>query len=247
MKKVLFLSLVAGLALVGCGKKPQTSFTASSNMVFEGENVTFTANSTDAKGAVWTFGDGTRSDEESPMHKWEKAGDYLVEYSATKKKKGGKSESSSQIIHVLPVADLYEGEYNVEIAEYDASSATGDYDGYLTSWSLATSDMMNDRVITMLPGMDHIITGVATLDGLTFTGESWTVDLGRETFTTPTTFTVTAMGDYTYTPMGAVMVGADGSLTFEYKITEVVTYTPSNGTSTSTTTYKYYKVSATKK
>ncbi|NNE30101.1 MAG: PKD domain-containing protein [Saprospiraceae bacterium] len=60
--------------------------------------VNLTNESKNAESYIWDFGDGTRSDEESPTHTYNSSGTYVIKLMA---KKGKKEVSASQVIEVM--------------------------------------------------------------------------------------------------------------------------------------------------
>ena len=78
----LILVLVAVTLLCNCKKekeaKPVAAFTMSTNITNINEPITFTDNSTNASDYLWTFGDGTSSTEQNPIHSYSNSGAYDV-------------------------------------------------------------------------------------------------------------------------------------------------------------------------
>lgn len=81
-----FLLVVFAAALASCTKQPEASFTFSPSALNEGEQVTFTNTSADAESYLWDFGDGTTSEEESPVKTFDRSGSYMVKLTAYSKK-----------------------------------------------------------------------------------------------------------------------------------------------------------------
>ena len=77
---------VAAIFFSGCAKDPLALFSVDKDVVYVGDEVTFTNASVDADTYKWDFGDGKSSTEFSPKHTYEAAGTYTVCLHANTKK-----------------------------------------------------------------------------------------------------------------------------------------------------------------
>ena len=84
--KFLMILAVAAIFFSGCAKDPLALFSADKDVVYVGDEVTFTNASVDADTYYWDFGDGKSSTEFSPKHTYEAAGTYTVYLHANTKK-----------------------------------------------------------------------------------------------------------------------------------------------------------------
>ena len=79
MKKLLSVGLIAAFALFlsSCEEAPEAkfSYTIDAN---DTKMVTFVNETVGATSYIWQFGDGSTSEEESPVHTYDAGGDYLV-------------------------------------------------------------------------------------------------------------------------------------------------------------------------
>ncbi|MEZ4943319.1 MAG: peptidylprolyl isomerase [Saprospiraceae bacterium] len=100
MKQHIFPILLLGgvaLALASCVVKPQASFTMPVQKAVAPAKITFTNNSTNAESYEWDFGDGGKSTEASPTHRYMHSGNYTV---VLKAQKGKKIITTKQMIQV---------------------------------------------------------------------------------------------------------------------------------------------------
>lgn len=77
------LAAIAALIFVSCDKKDENPAKACFDFspqteLYSGDDITFTNCSKDADSYLWDFGDGNTSVEESPVHSYEKGGEYSV-------------------------------------------------------------------------------------------------------------------------------------------------------------------------
>lgn len=84
--KFLMILAVAAIFFSGWAKDPLALFSADKDVVYVGDEVTFTNASVDADTYYWDFGDGKSSTEFSPKHTYEAAGTYTVYLHANTKK-----------------------------------------------------------------------------------------------------------------------------------------------------------------
>lgn len=84
--KLLMILAVAAILFSGCAKDPLALFSVDKDVVYVGDEVTFTNASVDADTYYWDFGDGKTSTEFSPKHTYEVAGTYTVYLHANTKK-----------------------------------------------------------------------------------------------------------------------------------------------------------------
>lgn len=123
MKKVLLLSIFAAVFLSSCAVKPKASFTVPTQKYVAPATITFTNTTKTAMDSYsWDFGDGGKSTEANPTHRYNQSGNYAVVLNATK---GSKTVISKQMIQVTaPERCLIEIEtdYGTMIAElYNAT------------------------------------------------------------------------------------------------------------------------------
>ena len=77
---------ISAIIFSGCAKEPLAVFSVDKDVVYVGDEVTFTNSSVDADTYYWDFGDGKSSTEFSPKHTYESAGKYNVYLHANTKK-----------------------------------------------------------------------------------------------------------------------------------------------------------------
>jgi len=97
MKKLVFPTLFAALALSSCAVKPVASFTVPTQKLVAPVEVIFTNTSIKADTYAWNFGDGATSTEANPKHRYLHSGNYTVTLQATK---GSKTVIQKQMIQV---------------------------------------------------------------------------------------------------------------------------------------------------
>lgn len=102
MKRFFFLStLIVGiLAVNSCKKDPPVALFEMDKETFKmDQTITFINQSANAKSYAWNFGDGKKSTDENPTHKYSSAGDFTIKLIATG---GGGTDSISKTIPVMP-------------------------------------------------------------------------------------------------------------------------------------------------
>ena len=97
MKKLVFPTLFAALALSSCAVKPVASFTVPTQKLVAPVEVIFTNTSIKADTYAWNFGDGATSTEANPKHRYLHSGNNTVTLQATK---GSKTVIQKQMIQV---------------------------------------------------------------------------------------------------------------------------------------------------
>ncbi|MBK7938994.1 MAG: peptidylprolyl isomerase [Lewinellaceae bacterium] len=97
MKKLVFPTLLAALALSSCAVKPVANFTMPVQKLVAPVEVNFTNTSLKADSYAWDFGDGATSTEANPTHRYVHSGNYTVTLQATK---GTKTVIKKQMIQV---------------------------------------------------------------------------------------------------------------------------------------------------
>ncbi|MBP6825870.1 MAG: peptidylprolyl isomerase [Saprospiraceae bacterium] len=97
MKKLVFPTLLAALALSSCAVKPVANFTVPAQKLVAPVEVNFANTSIKADSYAWDFGDGATSTEASPKHRYMHSGNYTVTLQATK---GSKSVTKKQMVQV---------------------------------------------------------------------------------------------------------------------------------------------------
>lgn len=111
MKKVIYILLLLPLFLFSCEKIPHASFYIDNIEPVVGDEIYFKNDSRNAERFEWDFGDGTVSEDPSPVHVYTGSGSYeviLTAYSRT-----GQSDEASMTIDIL-IPTLLE----VEVLEY---------------------------------------------------------------------------------------------------------------------------------
>jgi len=83
MKKLITL-FAAVILLSSCGNKPEADFTWSPESPKAGQEVKFTNLSKNALTYLWHFGDMSTGDSISPTHIYKKAGNYIIDLTASK-------------------------------------------------------------------------------------------------------------------------------------------------------------------
>src|SRR5687768_6655305 len=109
---VLILSLALSIALTACQKVPTADMDADKETADVGEKVTFTNSSQDAHSYLWSFGDGTSSEERNPVKTYFEAGEYSVTLTAFSKSKSKENSNSINIVIENPNAK-FEDSYAV--------------------------------------------------------------------------------------------------------------------------------------
>lgn len=79
---------------------PKPGFTPAQRSVTAAKTIDFRNTSEKAISYRWDFGDGGKSEEADPSHRYFRSGDYIVTLTATDEK--GKSKSTTQTINVTP-------------------------------------------------------------------------------------------------------------------------------------------------
>lgn len=92
----LFLFSLALLA-TSCAVKPKASFSIPAQKFVAPAEVAFTNSSLKADSYEWDFGDGSKSTEASPTHRYMQSGNYAV---ILKAKKGSKTTTFKQMVQV---------------------------------------------------------------------------------------------------------------------------------------------------
>jgi cyclophilin family peptidyl-prolyl cis-trans isomerase len=83
------LPILLGLLILSCGR-PMAEFHAPNEKLIAPSEVAFENKSKKAESYLWSFGDGTTSEEVAPTHKYTSSGNYTVELVA---KKGNKTNA----------------------------------------------------------------------------------------------------------------------------------------------------------
>ncbi len=97
MQKFIFPTLLAILLLSSCAFKPVASFTVPTGKLVAPAEVAFTNNSRKAESYAWDFGDGAKSTEANPIHRYTHSGNYEVVLNATK---GSKTVTKKQMVQI---------------------------------------------------------------------------------------------------------------------------------------------------
>jgi cyclophilin family peptidyl-prolyl cis-trans isomerase len=97
MRLHLFFGLTTLLLFSACAVKPKAAFTLPAQKHVAPANITFTNTSTKAESYEWDFGDGTKSTEANPTHRYGHSGNYAV---VLKAQKGAKITTYKQMVQV---------------------------------------------------------------------------------------------------------------------------------------------------
>ncbi|MEZ4920143.1 MAG: peptidylprolyl isomerase [Saprospiraceae bacterium] len=97
MRPLLLFSALVSLLLASCAPKPQPVFTYPTQKLVAPATVTFGNQSQNADSYQWDFGDGGKSSEATPTHRYFHSGNYTVTLTAIK---GTKKVMSKQMIQV---------------------------------------------------------------------------------------------------------------------------------------------------
>ena len=97
MQKLIFPTLLAALSLASCAVKPVANFAVPAGKLVAPVEVAFTNNSVKAETYVWDFGDGAKSTEANPKHRYTHSGNYEVVLNATK---GSKTVTKKQMVQI---------------------------------------------------------------------------------------------------------------------------------------------------
>lgn len=94
----IFVAISALLSLASCAVKPVANFTMPAQPKYVAPvEIAFTNTSLKAESYAWDFGDGGKSTEASPKHRYAHSGNYTVTLAATK---GSKTVTHKQMIQV---------------------------------------------------------------------------------------------------------------------------------------------------
>ena len=95
MKNILSKIPVLCLALFAAScAKPIADFSYTTQKTTAPVEVNFSNNSTDSESYEWDFGDGQKSTEETPVHRYQNSGSYTVRLKAIKGKKSAEMEKN---------------------------------------------------------------------------------------------------------------------------------------------------------
>lgn len=97
MQKLIFPTLLAALLLSSCAVKPVANFAVPTGKLVAPVEVAFTNNSIKAESYAWDFGDGAKSTEANPTHRYTHSGNYEVVLNATK---GSKTVTKKQMVQI---------------------------------------------------------------------------------------------------------------------------------------------------
>jgi PKD repeat protein len=122
--------------------------TAAFTYDVDGLTVSFTDQSFDTDGTVvswsWSFGDGSTSTAQHPVHTYAAGGEFLVRLTVLDDKGGSDAETQTLTLtspgNVAPVADFLAVASNLTVTFTDLSN---DSDGSLVSWSWSFGDGMS--------------------------------------------------------------------------------------------------------
>lgn len=135
--KLLLLFCVVLMSIIACeeresGVKPTACFTASSDEVYVGESVKFTDCSENAISYLWEFGDNTNSVIESPVHKFESEGEFLVVLRVSNKDLHDDTQKTIKV-REMPEGEISVKTYNVSNVTTNSATVSGSvlYEGEL--------------------------------------------------------------------------------------------------------------------
>lgn len=166
--KFTFLAVVAAVLLfVACDKKEETPAEACFDFapqtdIFSGDEITLTNCSKDADSYLWDFGDGNTSLEESPVHTFDKGGEYKVSLVAY----GHKNDTVIQVVTVNAI----EATACFEIApsnnvdpgdEISFTNCSQQSDSYLWDFGDGTTSALENPKHTYTLGGTYTITLIA--------------------------------------------------------------------------------------
>lgn len=111
LKNISIVVLITSLLVLSCETddqlpKPVAEFSASKTSVTTDEIVYFTNQSENGKTYLWNFGDGEKSDLESPSHKFTSAGVFLVKLEVSNGNESVEKSLTISVEKLEPVADF---------------------------------------------------------------------------------------------------------------------------------------------
>jgi len=161
-------------------KKPVADFTYTPTEPLDTDTITFVDHSTDEDGQIvswfWEFGDGTTSTKQSPTHKYEDNGTYVVKLTVTDDKNATSTKQVAIVVaNKAPVAKFTFAPANPKIGdEIEFTSHSLDDDGTIVSylWNFGdgnTSTEQNPTHSYEKTGTYNVTLKVTDNDGATHT------------------------------------------------------------------------------
>jgi len=128
--RYLFLSIITAALLNGCSDDDKV--TPDADLFYEisinGNDVTFNNKTSGAVSYKWDFGDGTTSDEESPVHTYPGKGKYVPTLYATTKE--GKVTEGSTVVYIAKSSPVKMNDNTLsdwdEVTDYQVNSGAGE-------------------------------------------------------------------------------------------------------------------------
>ncbi|ACU61631.1 PKD domain-containing protein [Chitinophaga pinensis] len=128
--RYLFLSIITAAFLSGCSDKDKV--TPDADLFYEvsinGNDVTFSNKTAGAVSYKWDFGDGTSSEEESPVHTYPGKGKYVPTLYATTKE--GKVTEGSTVVYIAKSSPVKMNDNTLsdwdEVTDYQVTSGAGE-------------------------------------------------------------------------------------------------------------------------
>ncbi|SFM91447.1 PKD domain-containing protein [Chitinophaga sp. YR627] len=128
--RYLFLSIITVALLSGCGDDDKV--TPDADLFYEisinGNDVTFNNKTSGAVSYKWDFGDGTSSEEESPVHTYPGKGKYVPTLYATTKE--GKVTEGSTVVYIAKSSSVKMNDNTLsdwdEVTDYQFTSGAGE-------------------------------------------------------------------------------------------------------------------------
>lgn len=154
--KYLFFLFISAVTVVSCNKTPVASFQASKTECRVPCAVDFINTSQNSKEAIWNFGDGSMSTEDSPSHVFNEPGNYTVSLEAIN---GGNSDVANKTIKVRPEVTL------------KLNSVHKDYSDFMDGINPMAGDLRQGNVIITPTSID----GYLLLEGEGINSNSLTV------------------------------------------------------------------------
>ena len=128
--RYIFLSIITAALLSGCSDDDKV--TPDADLFYEisinGNDVTFTNKTSGAVSYKWDFGDGTTSDEESPVHTYPGKGKYVPTLYATTQE--GKVTEGSTVVYIAKSSPVKMNDNTLtdwdEVTDYQVTSGAGE-------------------------------------------------------------------------------------------------------------------------
>ena len=153
---------------------PVPNFHADKTKICLGDNIKFSYSSQNVNiiGVLWNFGDGTTSQETSPVHKYTSAGSYSVSLTLSSDSGCDSTKTIADYINVqaIPIADFHADTTHSNcyplLVHFHDNSTSADINYY--SWNLGDntiSHLKNPSYVYLKPGNFNISLRVKTTNG----------------------------------------------------------------------------------